>query len=140
MTDHSSNDTRRLNAWGWMLSLALVAGVTLACMILGAFLGMTFVADDAAGLVSKPPLPAPGIGIGGAEVLVAAALVFIWVHIGGAIGILVGFVAGTLACRGFLVPRLKQWPKFSRLVPATATTERRPPTPGLRRDRGDGSP
>lgn len=140
MIDHSSQDTREMNAWGWMLSLALVAGVTLACMILGAFLGVASVADDAAGLVSPPPLPAPGIGIGGAEVLVAAALVFIWVHIGAAIGILVGFVSGTLACRGFLVPRLKGWPRFSHLVPAAATTKRRPPTPGLHRDRGDGSP
>ena len=102
MTDRASRNTRQLNAWGWIVSLALVS----------------------AGLISNLPLPAPGIGIGGAEVFVAAALVFIWVHIGGAVGLLVGLVAGTLACRGWLVPRLKQRPGFSRLV-AVATPPRR---------------
>ena len=124
MTDHASRNTRQLNAWGWIVSLALVSGVTLACMTMGAFLGLVFVADDAAGLISNLPPPAPGIGIGGAEVFVAAALVFIWVHIGGAVGLLVGLVAGTLACRGWLVPRSKQRPGFSRLV-AVATPPRR---------------
>ena len=120
MTDLGSQTTTRLNAWGWTLTLALVGVGTLACMALGAFLGVIFVANDiqkALSSIDTQP-QSIGIGIGGgvAEIMAVVMYLYIGVYIGGAIGILVGLVASTLACRRWLVPRLKLRPKFSRLV------------------------
>ncbi|MCF7963838.1 MAG: hypothetical protein K9M08_24115 [Pirellula sp.] len=116
MTDLGSQTTTRLNAWGWTLTLALVGLGTLACMALGAFLGVTFVANDIKELMSSVDTRPQGIGSGAVEVWAAVFHVSIGVLIGGAIGMLVGLVASTLACRRWLVPRLKLRPKFSRLV------------------------
>jgi tetrahydromethanopterin S-methyltransferase subunit G len=116
MTDRGSQTTTRLNAWGWTLTLALVAVGTLACMALGAFLGVTFVANDIRELMSSVDTQPQLIGSGVVEIFSAFFLAYIGVHIGGAIGILVGLVVSTLACRRWLVPRLKLRQKFSRLV------------------------
>ena len=116
MTDRRSPTTTRLNAWGWTLTLAVVAVVTLACMALGAFLGVTFVANDIQELMSSVDTQPQLIGTGFVEILAAFLLAYTGVLIGGAIGILVGLVASALACRRWLVPSLKLRPKFSRLV------------------------
>ena len=116
MTDRRSPTTTRLNAWGWTLTLAVVAVVTLACMALGAFLGVTFVANDIQELMSSVDTQPQLIGSGVVEIFSAFLLAYTGVLIGGAIGILVGLVASALACRRWLVPRLKLRPKFSRLV------------------------
>ena len=116
MTDLGSQTTTRLNAWGWTLTLALVGVGTLACVALGAFLGVTFVANDIQKALSSIDTQPQGIGSGVAEITAAVMYLYIGVYIGGAIGILVGLVASTLACRRWLVPRLKLRPKFSRLV------------------------
>jgi flagellar biosynthesis protein FlhB len=116
MTDRRSPTTTRLNAWGWTLTLAVVAVVTLACMALGAFFGVTFVANDIQELMSSVDTQPQLIGSGVVEIFSAFLLAYTGVLIGGAIGILVGLVASALACRRWLVPRLKLRPKFSRLV------------------------
>ena len=116
MTDLGSQTTTRLNAWGWTLTLALVGVGTLACMALGAFLGVTFVANDIQELMSSVDTQPQLIGSGVVEIFSAFLVGSIGVLIGGAIGILVGLVASALACRRWLVPRLKLRPKFSRLV------------------------
>jgi flagellar biosynthesis protein FlhB len=116
MTDRRSQTTTRLNAWGWTLTLAVVAVGTLACMALGAFLGVTFVANDIQELMSSVDTQPQLIGSGVVEIFSAFLLAYTGVLIGGAIGILIGLVASALACRRWLVPRLKLRPKFSRLV------------------------
>jgi len=74
------------------------------------------VANDIRELMSSVDTQPQLIGSGVVEIFSAFFLAYIGVHIGGAIGILVGLVVSTLACRRWLVPRLKLRQKFSRLV------------------------
>ena len=131
------NEERNLNIWAWILSMVSVAMATVAIALVGLYLGAAVGVLGANWFFhpeALPPLPTFAGAVSPEEELARAGvdvqrrvaeernlifnLAFCFSLVVGAygglvIGGLVGIVAATLACRRWVVPRMKQSALFS---------------------------